>query len=268
MIKSRILAVYRSFYDATQYRETALSWRGFGGSYLLIVASITALLIYVPLLFTISTFQGEAFDRFIEQLPPITIADGRIQVEAEQPVIINIPPMSMIIDTTMSETDMRATKNTIGIGSDFVFMQADNDTYRVHKLTNEGSEEPIIITKESVHAIIDKNLPSLKVIMFPLMWAGQFVNLLLGVLAISALSYVITAFMKEEFFFLTRMRLAALAITPPMLITVILQMVLFHQSAPWLPIILSCLYFYVMVMLMRRLGPPIIEVEAPPVSNG
>src|SRR5690606_13877355 len=104
--------------------------------------------------------------------------------------------------------------------------------------------------------------------MLPILFAGQFINLLFGVLAVAAVSYIITAFMQEEFFFLTRMRLAALAITPPTFVTLALQSLLMHQSAPWLPVLLSCLYFYVMVVLMRRIGPPIIEIDNAPPVNG
>lgn len=259
MLKTYILAIIRSFYDPTLYREVIEKWRGFGGAYLFLLSGVVGILLFIPFLLVVNSFEKHKLNDILEQMPAMTIQDGEIKVEGKQPHIVSVPPFIMTIDTTKSESELRDTKTHVGIGKTFIFINM-NGNYQIQYLKAENTQKPVVINKTILRNMWDTNIPAIKTIALPLLWIGQFFSSIITALVVAVVSYFVTAFMEDEYIFLTRMRLAAIAVTPPLFISLLLQVTLQHRPAPWFPVLLATLYLYVMIVLLRK-GPLIVQLS-------
>lgn len=253
MLKTYCHALIESFYNTRIYREAITVWQGFGGLYVLLLSAITGMILFISFMITLQSFDTKQLEPLIDQLPTITIEQGLISVDAEEPVIITdaATRITITIDTSKTESELRDTGTDIGIGRTFLFVNY-NGQYEVIS-TDKLKDTNFTISKETLRNAWDRNLPAVKVIAYPLMWMGQFVNLMIACAIVSFLSYFLTTFMPEEYDFLTRMRMAALALTPASIISIALKLTIAHQTAPWFSILLAMLYLYVMIILMRKL---------------
>ncbi|MDB5477812.1 MAG: hypothetical protein JWM96_307 [Alphaproteobacteria bacterium] len=235
---------------------------GFGALYLGLLSLVLTLVLGTSVLISVNQFEKTELPHILAQVPPMRMANGEITVEGKQPVTIKSrnKEMTITIDTEKSENELRETKTNIGIGKDFVFLQS-GDTYRPLYLKDMEAKD-YTLNKDTLQRFAHDNIRVLKFAAFPFLWLGQFINVIVKCFFVALLSYVVTAFMREEYDFLARMRLAALALTAPQLISLVMGLVFNHQTAIWFVFLLSSLYIYVMIVLMRRLGPaPVNEPD-------
>ena len=113
------------------------------------------------------------------------------------------------------------------------------------------------LTKEVVADFFHK-IYAFLIVAFPLMSLGQAFNMLAQVFLVALLSYAVTAPMPEEYYFPVRMRIAAYAITPPFVVSKLTSLFTDNPlQAPltsvWFSLMLALLYFYVMIVLIRRI---------------
>lgn len=253
MFKTYCRALIDSFFNPRVYRDAISAWQGFGGFYIVLLAAITALMLFASFMVTLQNFDAKQLEPLMDKLPTIVIEQGLISVDAPEPVVITDDKVdfTITIDTTKSESELRDTGTEIGIGRNFLFVNYNGQYEKIN--TDSLRDTSFIINKETLRNAWDNNMPVVKAVAYPLMWLGQFVNLMIACAIVAFLSYFLTTFMREEFDFLTRMRLAALALTPASIISMFLKLSMAHQTAPWFGILLAMLYLYVMLILMRRL---------------
>lgn len=249
-----------AFYNPIVYRNAIQRWQGFGGKYLAFLGFVLATILTANILYNAHLFEARELPYLLEQIPPIKIEKGILAVESDRPVTIQSRNklFNATIDTTKNEKELRDTKTMLGVGNTYVFFQA-NGEYKPFYFKELGNAK-LQFDKRSLLQLWDDNVPAIKVIMLPLMWLGQIINLVIQGFFVAVLSYLVTAFMREEYDFLTRMRLSILALTPATIITTLLSVVFNHQAAPWFSLLLACLYIYVMIVLIRRL--PVMETAS------
>lgn len=253
MFKKYCQALVESFYNPRVYRDAITSWQGFGGAYLALVSAVMALIVTLGFFAALRTFEETQLNHLLDQMPRITISNGLISVDQETPVVIKTnddPPLVITIDPNQSESQLRDTGTHVGIGETFFFVNVRGQYEVVY--TDKLSDTNISIDKDSLRTMWNNNIPSIKVISYPLLWMGQFMNLVVVCVIVAFLSYFVTTFLREEYIFLTRMRLAALAVTPASLISTVLKMTVAHQTAPWFTLLLATLYLYVMLILINK----------------
>ena len=257
MIKTYLRALYESFYNPRLYREAIISWPGFGGRYLAILAILLSLGMTVNILYGLHVFEKNELDHLIGQVPDITVTNGKFGLEGNKPVIISNrdKTINITIDPSKSESEMREMKTQVGIGNDFILFQKNND-YQIMDMQSLQQKD-FKIDKQSLRNLWDQNAPFAKILSPFLLWLGQLVDVIIECFVVAILSYLVTSFMREEYDFLTRMRFAALALTPPEIISTVLNISIGHISAPWFILLLACLYIYVMIILMRRDNPKV-----------
>lgn len=253
MFKTYCRALVEAFYNPRIYREAITAWQGFSGLYVALLSAVTGLILLTAFFITLNNFDRKHLDELLEQLPTVTIEDGLVSVNAPEPVIIknSSKDLTIHIDTTQTEEELRATDTTIGIGRDFMFVQYQGQYERLP--INELRNTKLVINKDSLRDMWNTNIPTVKTIAFPMIWLGQFLNLMISCAVVALLSYFVTTFMAEEYDFLTRMRLAALALTPASIISMLMKLTMAHQTAPWFSLLLALLYLYAMIILMRKL---------------
>lgn len=265
-----------SFYNPKVYRDTIHHQSGFGGRYLSLLTVILAVIWLISLLVSLHYFETRQLPHIAQQIPPIVINEGVIQVDAEQPVIINSldNTLRITLDTEKSESELRETRTEItndtntdtapkvskkiidvGIGRDFLFLKTDMQ-YKVF-YTKELKDAKIAVNSDSIQQLWHNNKLLIKSVAFPILWLNQFFYVMVQCLIIAILSYAVTAFMVEEYNFHARMRLSAIALTPPVIIATLMNVILGHQATTAFVLLLATLYIYVMIHLMRKLSTDI-----------
>lgn len=264
MFKTYCRALIDSFYNPRVYRDAITRWQGFGGVYLTLLAAIIALVVSVHFMVGLHQFETRELPGLLAQVPEMHIKHGVISVHegTKEPVVIKPADkdITITIDTQKSESELRDTKTQIGIGKDFVFVQAGQD-YQVSYLESLRDQN-VRVNGTILRQMWDDVMPLVRIIAPPVLWLGQFMDLIVKGLMVALFSYAVTAFMPEEYIFITRMRLAALALTPASLVSIGLYLIMGHKTAPWFALLLATLYIYVMITLIRRLPADNVDITA------
>jgi hypothetical protein len=248
-MKKYLSAFFQSFYSPEIYRDAIVKWKGLGGRYLVFLSGVLAIILAIGFYISLIDVQQKELPYIAKQVPEITIDNGVISVAAKQPVIIQDmdKKFTLFIDTEKSAEELRATKSQFAVGKNFFIIKNQNDVYQTVDLQKVKGK--VLINEKNIY----KFLSLFKVFALPLLWLGQIINLIMKVMVVTVLSYIVTAFMREEYNFTTRMRLSILALTPPLVISTVLSLAFNHDVAPWFFMLLACLFIYVMIVLMRRL---------------
>lgn len=173
---SYIKSIPLSFFSKNFYREVAGQWHGLGFVYLMFVHMLIGLpLLAVALYYTSSVTLEKPynFNNLINQIPPITIENGNVQVAAEQPYYMydtnDGGKLIGIIDTTRPVTDyMQVSGKYFAGGSsllkdggfvlgkeNFMIYSANQQKHTVRKITAEN----MVITADSVRNFLNEWLP-------------------------------------------------------------------------------------------------------------
>lgn len=250
-LKAYAKAIYQSFYNTDLYRAVVADWKGFGGQYLLVLSAIVAVLVSIIFAVTLASFEKEQLPTILQQMPSMMIAEGTLQVNAPQPVIVRDKSQKNLIfyiDTRADETDLRKVDGAmVAVGSNFMLIKGKNG---LEKKSFASIKRLIIDPIE-----IQKHWPNAVYVaaaLWPLAVFGQFINLLIIAGVVAVCSYVVTAPMREEYNFETRVRIAAIAMTPAILLSKFLLFAFNHNTENWFDILLSVFYFYVMIISTRK----------------
>ena len=246
-MKKYLRALYESFGSIRLYHEVLSRWTGSGLAYLIVLATLTSLVLLVQFGIGISQFSKTEFNYIMAQVPEIKIVKGQVKTDIQQPYEIKASDKTVIaiIDTKSSESELGRKKAVILIGKDFVLTKRDNQTSRRVDL-NELKDD-FVINEMTTRSFL-KQLIFVPILFLPFMILGQWM-LLMGMSIIAAvLSYVVTAYMPEEYNFETRMRISAIAITPGVLINYTLRGVSSYSLSVWVILALWVVYLYAIIL--------------------
>ena len=251
-IKRYGLAIFQSFYNPQLYAEVISVWKGIAAKYAILLSVLLSFLVTANVVVSLKQFHDNDLPNILKQLPDMVITEGSLLVRGPQPVIINDrynKPL-VYIDINLSESQMREKRGQakLLVGETFMFMETKNG---LDRRSFEGIRR-MTLTPEKIRNI----WPSTKTIilfLFPLLIIGQFFSVLLMAFFVALCSFIVTAFTKEEYIFETRMRMATVALTPPTILSKLLLLLMSHQTQIWFDILLSLFYFYVMIIVSRKL---------------
>lgn len=103
-------APLRAFFDRSLYRWAGGEGKGTGFLYLFILLLVCWLLISVKVYFSLADLRDDPeFESFVSQVPPISIEQGQVSADVEQPYTIRSetePGFVFIIDTTGQITEL------------------------------------------------------------------------------------------------------------------------------------------------------------------
>jgi hypothetical protein len=251
-------AIYQSFYHPPLYRDVIWIWKGFGGQYLMVLSVLLGAMMAVMVAISSMQFEKHRLPQILAQIPQMQIKDGILIVQAPQPVKVSVQEKNgtsqllAYIDTEVPEQKLNEQKGVaqIIVGSDHMLVRGKNGYMRSSfaKMSNMNID-PIEI---------QKGWPSpITVFVFSLLFMsiGLFLNMLILAVVIAVCSYLVTAFMRQEYSFETRVKIAAIAMTPAMLLSKLLIVAADHATETWFDILLSVFYVYVMIVSSRKLQP-------------
>ena len=249
--KMYLRAMPRSFYDPLQYRAAISQWTGIGALYLLILSAIISVFAVGMVGYGAYLFRHNELPAIVKQIPTIIVENGQVSVDAKQPVIIHDKDdkFKIVIDTNATSEELQKQDVMLGVGKDFVVYKS-RDVYDTKGL--QEFKDKMVIDQNSVKSTFTNLTRAIPVVLYPLSVLSQFVNYMFQALLIALCSYALTSIIREEFTLETRMRLAALALTPAVFITTASLIIFQHQMAMWFNLLLALLFMYAMILLMRR----------------
>lgn len=255
-------AIYQSFYHPPLYRDVIWTWKGFGGSYMMLLALLMGFVMAVGLGFLNAQFKENTLPHILAQVPNMVVEDGHLLVQAlQQPVQIDAGELGDLkekgmllayINTLETEEQLaqQQGKAMIIMGYESMFiLDSKGYTKKSYQKFNQFRITP---------KMIQQNWPGFfgTVVFFTIVLTfGLTLNMLVLSILVAVCSYLVTAFMREEYDFETRMRMAAIAITPPLLLSKLLLLAANHATETWFDILLSVFYVYVMIVSSRKLQP-------------
>ncbi len=256
-MKKYFRALIRSFHDPAQYREALSEWKGIAGLYAFVMGWIMAFFMVITIGIALTRFQTTMLPQLLEKLPEIRVTHGEVFIRngPEGPIEIQYEIGRIMIDTERAENEFHNVPDLLfGVGRDFIIIKTK------HGLQSSpiGEDKNFIVNRQMLEKFFSGQYFYALLMIFPVLAIGQFFLYLLQMFGVALISYTVTAFLREEYAFEARMRLGALALTPPTVLTILLSL-LGHQASFWLTPLIAALYIYAMILMMRRLPSQKVE---------
>ena len=219
---SVIQAIYMAFYSGDLYQDVAERWHGVGAAYLLLLVTLC----WVPMLIKIhigfADFASHDAPKIIGQIPPITIDKGKVSTTVDMPYFIKDPDNGKtvaIVDTTGQVTSLDGhpgvflllTQNhLITRQSNMEVREYDLSQVQHFELTREKALDWLMTFK-------DLFVP----ILAPFAILFGYIYRILQQLLYAAIGMGFASASNVKLEYGTLMRLAAVAVTPAMIINTV-----------------------------------------------
>lgn len=251
-----------SFFSTGLYRDAALRWRGTGFGYLFLLLASAWAVTLAGCQTKLNSIMKDDVPPVIAQIPDMTIQNGALSIDAPQPYVITVPgedqPL-LIIDTTGEITSLDDT--------DALFLVTETHmTYKKNETTTETTTladfPDIAITRETASGFLEVVRKYALPILFPFALILSFISRIVQALVAVAIGMVLTAIFRVQLSFLSVLRIAVLALTPCILIQMILSLI----GIPIPGIGLLCI-FIVLFYLSLGVWAASRKDTAPPVPS-
>ncbi len=256
-----------AFYSADFYREAAGHWRGTSFAYLLLLLAVCWLPTGLQLQSGWAKFVDVQSPRFVDQIPPISIKDGVVSVDARQPVYITDPDTKKvvaIIDTTGQVTSLDGTGAMVFIGKDQAMMKKGPEETRIYSLSRV---DEFHLDRGVVRLWLDRTRYVAGPFIYLIILAGSYVYRVVEVLVLASIGAVFSRDATPRPGFGALLGLSVLAVTPPIIVGTVLELSKVSLPKTWLVfLIVSVGYLFYGIAALRsapgRGGP-----QPPPWSG-
>ena len=258
MIKTYLTTFYRSIFSPQLYADVIHRWKGTGVLYLLFLSFFIALILSVRLSTTLMSVPDQDVNDLLNQIPVIEIKQGQVTTDVERPYDITLDNGMVLIrlletadlDTVQKENSdvpVMLTSTQLLIAKD---QSGNRSQLRVQSLADI---EDVVIDRATVKKWWEASKWLLPLAALPFVAIGSFIGYFLQALAIALISYVVTAFMKEEYIFETRLRMSVIALTPVLLVNQVSELILSHKLNFAMMAAMATLYIFVMIKTSRSI---------------
>jgi len=245
---SIIHAPLMSFYSKPLYRDVALSWRGSGLGYLFVLLAFC----WIPMMIVFQTaflkFSSWDVPAIARQLPQIVIANGNVSVTGDQPRYIRYPDSQeilAIVDTTGQIQSLDNTKAAILLTKN-KFMVKNG---KVETRTFDLSQVPnFVLDEDRIMQWVNTARMYLVLVLYPVCLLASFVYRTVQVLFYAAIGVIFASAYKKNLSFPAILRLATVAVTPPIVISLVLTILGFSLLLEMTP------FYFVMAMAYLFFG--------------
>jgi len=254
-------ALYLSFFSRDLYRDVRKNWKGTGFVYLLLLLAVTWLPIIYRMHGDLSEEIRQEVPKYLAQMPKITIAAGRVSIDRPVPYTIlesdGRTPF-MVIDTSGAIISLEQTDATVLLtGDQIMFRRPQRDEAKVYNLTGTDAS----IDRDLVGRWVGTFGKYFGVVAYPVVLAGDYVYRFFQMMIYAAIGMIFVRKLRAPLDSDAVFRLAAVAITPAIVLPTLLLLAGIHVPAS--PIVffamaIGYLYFAVKV----NAGPEVrLEVQ-------
>jgi hypothetical protein len=214
-----------AFFSKSFYRDVGQHWRGTGLAYLLVILAILWIPTMVKMQLGITRFVNTESKKFTEQIPAITIAHGKVTTNVPTPYTIKDPKTGTdlaIIDTTGEIEKLEDTEAKLLLTkSKLIASQGASET-RTYDLSGV---ESFYVDRDRVEGWLVTAKTWFALAAYPLLVVFSFVFRAIQVLIYALIGLLFAHLLQTSIDYKTLMRLAAVAITPVVVLDLILEFV-------------------------------------------
>jgi hypothetical protein len=223
-------ALFLSFWSADLYRDVAKQWQGVGYLYLLAVVSLTVLFVSAQIQVVGVPKAQELVDSIINQLPSIKIEKGKLSIDKASPYVIRDPKSGITLITfDMSDKPMSLaeSKGMVLVTTKSVIARKHTSLRKdtgadgrsvVEEVYPLDAVDSFTLDKALVETTIHTFLNWVGVLVFAVWLPFGFLFCVVQTLIYALFGKVFTSMMSVDLGYPTLIRLAAIALTPVLLL--------------------------------------------------
>ncbi len=214
-----------SFFSKKLYIDVGRNWKGVNILYLLLLLAVCLIPTMMNLHRGMSNFVNNEAPAIINQIPEITITDGRVSIKEAQPYYIIDPdsgkPLA-IIDTTGRIESLKDTDAYCLLTGNKVIMKKSNFENRTYDLSNVKA---FAADGEQITGWLQIGGKFLAVAMYPFALLGSYVYRIVQVLIYAVIGLLFASLCNTKLSYAALVRLAVVAVTPCIIVSTILGLV-------------------------------------------
>jgi len=212
-----------SFFSEALYRDVGLRWKGTNLAYLLLLLAVCWIPTMVALHIVLADFIANEAPAVVEQVPQITITDGRVSIDEPQPYYITHPESNdvlAIIDTTGTVVSLED-PNTVCLltRTKLIGRQSKFET-RVYDLSRV---ENFVLDADRITGWLHTAGKLLAVIMYPFALFTSYAYRIIQALIYAAVGLLFARWCNTTLSYKALLRLAVAAVTPAIIINTVLS---------------------------------------------
>lgn len=255
-------ALFMSFFSKSLYKDVGRNWRGTGLLYLFMLLVIVWIPTMIKMQIGFSRFVDWEAPAITQQIPRITIKNGEASTDVETPYFIKDQqgnPIA-IIDMTADYQNLDDTPATVLLTKKKVFVRSERrGETRSYDLASVGSFE---MDRARVEGWLQTAKRFLVPVLFPIVLIATFIFRAIQILIYAGIGLLFARMLDTSLSYKTLMRLAAVALTPVLLLNLLLEFLPFSIPIWWLfGTVIGLAYLFLAVKSNAESMP---EYPAPP----
>lgn len=251
-------ALILSFFSKSLYRDVGRQWRGTGLAYLLVIIALLWIPTVIKGHLDLAAFVKNDAPGITQQIPAITITNGKASTDAPSPHLIKDPKSGdtiAIIDTRQAAEPENSESIPIVLTQTKLVMHKDATETRIYELSNVGR---FFLDRARVEGWLATGKRWFFPVLYPLAVLFSFVFRAIQILIYALIGLLFSRMLNVNLDYKALMRLSAVAITPMLILNLVLEFVPIHIPGFVLlgiVIELAYLFFAVKVNAETELAP-------------
>lgn len=248
-------AIYMSFFSRNLYRDVVANW---GAEVILYLFFVLFLCWVVLMLFiqpAINQFAAVVTKEYAGQIPPMKITNGVISTPEKKPYYIKEPGSNnvvAVIDTSGKYQTVENMPANVLVTANEVMYKSNPNEVKIQKLSSNLNTE---IEPTTLGILINKYAHYAWILLFPVALLFSFFYRLIQALIYAVLGKIFAAFSNVTITYGQVLKLAMVAITPTLLISTILDLLIAGFPFEWLAyFILSMSYLIFALSAVKQKG--------------
>jgi len=236
-----------SFFSKDLYRDVGLHWKGVNFLYLFLLLAICLLPTTIKMYIGFTNFVNNQAPAVVEQVPEITINNGKVSINEPQPYYIKDPEngdILAIIDTTGQITSLEDTDALCLLTGNKLITRKSEFENRTYDLSNVKA---FVVDSERITGWLHIARKFLVIVVYPLALLGSYLFRIVQALIYAAIGLLFASWCKVTLTYATLLRLAVVAMTPCLLAKTIFGIADIHlpclTSLIFIIITLAYVYF-------------------------
>ena len=210
-----------SFFSKKLYIDVARNWKGINFSYLLLLLAICWIPTMIQMHVGLADFVNNEAPALVNQVPEITITDGRVSIEETQPYYIKDPdsdePLA-IIDTT-GQVESLEDSDAVCLLTKTKIMWKKNEFET--QTVDLSKVKHFILNSERITGWLHIGRKFLVVVIYPFALLGSYAYRIVQALIYAAIGLLFASLCKTALSYAALIRLAVVAVTPCIIVSTI-----------------------------------------------
>jgi hypothetical protein len=214
-----------SFFSKDLYIDIARNFKGLNFLYLLLLLAICWIPPMIKMHVGVTDFVNNEAPVMIDQIPEITITDGRVSIDQPEPYYISNPDTNeplAIIDTTGQYTSLEDSNAFCLLTENKLIMRQSNIEKRTYDLSNI---KDFTVNSEKVTGWLNIFSKIIVPVSYPFALIGSYIYRIIQALIYASLGLLFASICKTHLSYAALIRLAIAAVTPCIIVATILNLV-------------------------------------------